>query len=448
MEVGDADDRSVKFEAESFSIYGVIYTVDFEYSVNGKMYQFSLPGGGFVSFTELVEVLGISGGTNSEENEDKNDSEIAENAEENAVNTGVEENGVNSDTNATLTLSDVEVSEATRKFVVDVASVEFSSPELVDVSKVDADTTVGQIKESRGLDVEYSAELTEEQIAEINAQTVETGDWALISLQSFVSEETLTVTMKNGEVFTIQVTDPRITAMYLSDNGDLYEVTVIYDENANIPEGSSLRVTEFAENSEKYDYARNSVLADKKARDEQVDLGSFALAALDISILNPGGEEIEPEAPVQVEIRIKELPGVEDLSEVADTLAIQHHVEVEDGVVVETVFDGSTQASFKLETNETVAAEGIAVDPNSVSEEDFAPSNVTPLDFEAIEGVKGFQTNKKTITFEVKAFSTFTVTWLKDRDSSNSTMNLRWTSGYGYYATTVKSYIWCKLPQA
>ena len=54
--------------------------------------------------------------------------------------------------------------------------------------------------------VEYSADLTEEQIAEINAQTVDAGDRALISVQPF-SAETLTVTMKNGEVFTINITD-------------------------------------------------------------------------------------------------------------------------------------------------------------------------------------------------------------------------------------------------
>ena len=172
--------------------------VDFEYSVNGKMYQFSLPGGGFVSFTDLVEVLGIIGDTNSEVNGDENGAVMAENSGGNAANEGIEENGVNSDTNTTLTLGDVEVSEATRKFVADVTSVEFSSPELVDVSKVDADTTVGQLKENRELECEYSAELTEEQIAEINAQTVEAGDWALISLKAFDTKEYLTVTMKTG----------------------------------------------------------------------------------------------------------------------------------------------------------------------------------------------------------------------------------------------------------
>ena len=59
------------------------------------------------------------------------------------------------------------------------------------------------------LDIEYSYELTEEQTAEINAQTVGAGDWALISVQPFTTEETLTVTMKNGDYFKIQVRMPK-----------------------------------------------------------------------------------------------------------------------------------------------------------------------------------------------------------------------------------------------
>ena len=216
---GSADADNLTFEADSFSVYAIVYTVDFEYSVNGKMYQFSLPGGGFVSFTDLVEVLGIIDDTNAGENGDENGSVIAENGDENGVNEGTEENSVNSDTNTVLTLGDVEVSEATRKFVADVASVEFSSSELVWVGKVEESATVGGLKEVNSLECEYSADLTEEQIAEINAQTVEAGDWALISMQPFKSEESLTVTMKNGDQWTVKVTDDQVTMEGITDGG-------------------------------------------------------------------------------------------------------------------------------------------------------------------------------------------------------------------------------------
>ena len=204
--------------------------------------------------------------------------------------------------------------------------------------------------------------------------------------------------MNNGDVLTVHVTDAQITTLFLSASGKLYEVAVTYDEAAGIPEGSRLCVTEFAEDTAEYEYARNAVLADKKARGEWVDLNCFGLAALDISILNPEGTEIEPLAPVQVDIRIKGLPGVEDLSEVANTLAIQHHVEVGDGVVVETVYDGSAEASFRLNTDEAVAAEGTAVDPSSVSEDDFAAPPVEKVD-------------DVNVQFEAEAFSTFTISW-------------------------------------
>jgi len=219
-----------------------------------------------------------------------------------------------------------------------------------------------------------------------------------------------------------------IEADVLLSDGNLYTVSVTYDEDAHIPSGSSLMVVPFEEGTPEYEYARNSVLADKKARGEWVDLSNFGLAALDISILNPNGEEIEPEAPVQVEIRIKELPGVENLNEVVGTLAIQHHVEVEDGVVVETVFNGNAAAAFRMETNETVAVEGTVVDPNSVSEEDFVePETSLPYlgedaDYDDID-----------VSFEAPVFSTFTITW-NDSNVSNSTTNLRWRTG-GWQST-------------
>ena len=293
------DTDTLTFEAGAFSVYAIVYTVDFEYEVDGKMYQFSLPGGGFVSFTDLVEVLGIIGDTNSEENGDETGAVIAENAEENAANDVAEENSVNSDANTQLTLGDVEVSEATREFVADVASVEFSSPSLVDVSKVEADTTVGGLKEANGLEVEYSADLTEEQITEINAQTVEAGDWALISVQPFTSEETLTVTMKNGEQFVVKVTDAQISTNVLTADGEHFRITVNYEDDANIPKGSVLVAEEIPEGSEKYEKYLKEAL-EKWEQDNKEGYISFC-RFFDIEI-QKNGKKVEPETAVEVEI--------------------------------------------------------------------------------------------------------------------------------------------------
>ena len=266
--------------------------VDFEYSVNGKMYQFSLPGGGFVSLTDLVEVLGIIGDTNP----DKNDEEID----------AVEEQDANG-------LLDVMASDAAKKFVADVASVEFSSPELVWVGKVENETIVDALKEVNGLECEYSAELTIEQIEKINAQTVEAGDWALISMQPFTSEETLTVTMKDGEQFTVKVTDGQLHTYVISDSGDTYEVIVTYDDTAEIPEDAELVVKEIPGNSKKY--AKNIDLVNKELKTKEESEVTNPVQ-FDISIVS-GTKEVEPKegSIVTVEIRLAKSMFGEEVSE-------------------------------------------------------------------------------------------------------------------------------------
>lgn len=189
---GSGAEETVSFTADSFSVYGVVYTVDFHWEVDGKTYDFSIPGGGYVSLEQLVEVLGIA--ENDTQNEDGSAGVTdAKDAPDESV----------------LTLDTVQISEETKKFVANVENVEFSTPDLLSISKAEEDTTVGAVKDHLGLACEYSSELTEEDIAKINASEVKSGDWALISLKAFVTEEALTVSMKDGEVFTIKVTDAR-----------------------------------------------------------------------------------------------------------------------------------------------------------------------------------------------------------------------------------------------
>ena len=221
------------FEAEAFSVYAIVYTLDFHYEINGKMYEFSIPGGGFVSLEHIVEVLGIASADENTENGAENTENSAENGNDFVGEvSGVDESGENGAAyEEAIKLNEAEVSEATKKFVADVESVEFSNPELVWVGKVDEATTVGGLKEANGLEVEYSADLTEEQIAEINAQTVEAGDWALISLQPFRTSETLIITMSDGQVFTIAVTDDMLDPSTIERNAEY--VTYIYTRVGN-----------------------------------------------------------------------------------------------------------------------------------------------------------------------------------------------------------------------
>lgn len=188
--------QEATFEATSFSVYGIVYTVDFEWEVDGKKYDCSLPGGGCAGLEELVTMLGIVGS-----------------------------------------------SEEAQEFVADVEDVEFSNPDLIWVGKAEEETTVGELKEANELECQYSDELTDEQIEEIDAKTVSSGDWALISIVPFTSEESLTVTMKTGEVFTIKVTDAQ------------YDATVIPATNLD---GATGALVNLRNNNALLDVARDS----------------------------------------------------------------------------------------------------------------------------------------------------------------------------------------------
>ncbi len=211
-----------------------------------------------------------------------------------------------------------------------------------------------------------------------------------------INEENHTVSFE-ADSFSVYAVVGEIVQEYLASNGSLYEITVTYGPDAQIPEGSRLSVTEFEEGSAEYENALKAYIADKVARNEDVDLAALGFAALDISIINPDGEEIEPAAPVEVTITIKGLPGEVDLSKIKE-LSIQHHVETEDGVVVETVYNGGMSVRFEQNTE----IFGSAVNPGSINLDDY----FTPI--EEIEESEPYSVVSRFIT---SSFSTYTIRW-------------------------------------
>ena len=165
---------TVTFSTGSFSVYGIVYTVDLFWfdEENGRRTEYSLPGGGGISLGELLSRLGVAW----------DDPETAEN----------------------------ELSA----FLDTVEAVTFSDPALVWTGYADSDTTVGELKASRGLACDYSAELTEEERAELDGYAVSAGDWALIALKAFSTEEKLTVVRTDGEVLELLVTDAQGDSPY------------------------------------------------------------------------------------------------------------------------------------------------------------------------------------------------------------------------------------------
>lgn len=165
----DPEKPEVEFEAGSFSVYAIVYTVDFHYEIDGKEYSYSIDGGAAITLSELLPILGI----------------IADD-----VNTEINE---------------------VRAFLEDVDTVTFSNPEYVLVKKYNEETSVGVIEDALDLKIQYSAEVTEARKEEYKLKTVQAGDWALISVQPFTTEETLTITMKDGQVIIVNVTDNQVT---------------------------------------------------------------------------------------------------------------------------------------------------------------------------------------------------------------------------------------------
>ena len=157
-----------------------------------------------------------------------------------------EENVVGESTTS-LALEGLEVSETSKDFIANVTSVEFSNPDLMWVGQASEATTVGAIKEANELKALYSADLTEEQVAAIDAQSVEAGEWVLIGLKPFTSTEALTVTMKDGDQFKVVVTDAQIVKEVTLKNPDgddvTYLVTVSGGMDAKLPSDATLSVT-------------------------------------------------------------------------------------------------------------------------------------------------------------------------------------------------------------
>lgn len=228
-----------------------------------------------------------------------------------------------------------------------------------------------------------------------------------------------------------------IVTEYVSANGNLYNVVVSYDQSAQIPDGATVSITEFDETDETFLQARSALLRSMGEDEEGLEL---LMTALDITLHDALGNEIEPAAPVHVQLTIKALPGVDDLDEIKDQLMIQHHIQNGDDTIVETVFSGDTTANFSLQPEEAYKAlygsvDQAAADPAATEEESAdeidthedessdaleapaeensapAESAETPVEELAAPVEESSEEQPLTASFETDSFSVFTVRW-------------------------------------
>lgn len=199
-----------------------------------------------------------------------------------------------------------------------------------------------------------------------------------------------------------------IVTEYLAADGNLYRITVTYTEEAQIPEGATLRLTEYEDNSA--EYAAVSPLHRQTAQPDREELieaevirvmeeqeavkqhlmsngdleeSDFVemseeevraivaeyiteqpneyrdmLSLLDITIFDAEGNEVEPMAPVEVELVMLELPENATAAGIKETLRVEHYAETEYGLEPQTVVhpDGSLgEIWVNPETGETTA---------------------------------------------------------------------------------------------
>jgi len=460
---------TLSFDADTFSVYAIVYTVDFHYEVNGKMYEFSIPGGGFVSLEHVVEVLGIA---TADEN-GENGAENAENGTENGNDfvgevPGVDVSGENE---ATLNetpddLNETEgevsdevvsddaneaISEETKNFVADVESVEFSNPDFLWVRKVLNDTTVRELKEENELEIRYSNNLTVKDVAWINAQTVDAGDWALISVQPFTSEETLTVTMKNGDTYDIRISGNvsygNEKIQYSSADGAIV-VTAVAPVGV-LPAGTKVQVRDIAPCDEE----------GKEAADEEAQLYADAINAVadslkeketmlngakvcDITFVGADGKEIEPEDSVDISISFKDSvdlsAGEEDTANGVAHIKHDGNVEVlnadidenDNGVISETVFSSDEFSVYVVfnGTSTTQSAEPVYLKNGWIRiGGDYKQANALPNGLHTADDENGWKNYIKVNLYTLKAGKSQNS---KNTEDYDLTSTFSWVAGY------------------
>ncbi len=210
-------------------------------------------------------------------------------------------------------------------------------------------------------------------------------DWLLTCLDHFDPSvpQTLTVTLLNGEVYTINVADAGITQQYVAADGETYGINVKFDADAQLPVDAVLSVEEIGPEHEKYqEYLAQALAAlgvnaepaneeaeaeaGEEATGEEVTGEEAAAEAqnqfarfFDISIMQ-GSQKVQPKANVTVSIKLADAPEDEELKVV--------HFDEENGLVVmqaeKKENDSEVEVAFEAES---FSVYGVIVTPMEIS---------------------------------------------------------------------------------
>lgn len=189
----------------------------------------------------------------------------------------------------------------------------------------------------------------DETAAEEAAVTDETDAEETTSTDEAAAEEETSEETAAAEEAVAEEETPVYMDGSLTGSDGIYNVTVTLGADAQIPEGSSVSVKELTEEDAAYQEAKEQV----QAAEEE------GFAALDISILDKEGNEIEPKAAVEVEIQLSQLPENVD----ADTEITVNHIDESTGTaVVQAVADTAEETEGTVEVSEDAAVVNFTVD--------------------------------------------------------------------------------------
>ena len=123
--------------------------------------------------------------------------------------------------------------------------------------------------------------------------------------------DALSFTTDSFSVFGV-VSREVIVTTFTAGDGTSYEVVVNYGEDAGVPRGASLQVAELTEADPSY-----NTYVEKTAEKIESDVSELNyIRLLDISIVDGNGGKVSLTAPVDVQIRLLDKPGVDDLAQV------------------------------------------------------------------------------------------------------------------------------------
>ena len=264
--------QEISFEAEKFSVYGVIGTEVIEKTVlasDGHNYKITVTYGPEAEIPNGAEL------------------EVEEISDE---------------------------SEEYKKYVAGTENIlaedeKVSFARFFDIKIVKDDHEI-QPAEPVNVRIELADELTEEVKAvhfehqkDAEEETENTEKAVLLDSKLVAAEELRNAVSFDADGFSVYgiIGTETITTHYISASGDIYEITVSYDADANIPKGSELIVSEVSrqavnEAGVKYSDVAKDLLKVDAEKSETVIL-------FDISIVKDG-QKVQPAAPVSVDIKL------------------------------------------------------------------------------------------------------------------------------------------------